>query len=240
MIGWIALAALVALFAWLAWGSARRWRTQQAEARNEDWRSAAEVMGFAYSTSDASHELEAMEIPFLADAETASVAPVLSGPSDGGRVRVFPLERGSRRYAVGVVDLTQVVTAVGLRPTEGTGPEVLVGYEPVDTGVTHIDARYEVRAADAAFARELLQSEVGAWLAGDVPDWSFELSGGHLLAVGPEVPPSELVELVAVLEAFRGRLPWAPGKAEPVRLPSEKEAASGEGGSRRKRRRKKR
>ena len=112
--------------------------------------------------------------------------------------------------------------------------------EPAATGVTHIDARYEVRAADAGFARELLESEVGGWLAGDVPEWSFELSGRHLLAAGPEMPPRELTELVDVLEAFRRRLPWALGEAEPVRLPSEKEESGGNGGSRRKRRHKKR
>lgn len=247
MIGWIALALLVALFAVLATGARRAWVRQRAADEESAWRAVASALEHAYSTADVPHELDRLPLPLLARIDDDVVAPELTGPSEGGIQRLFNASIDGVVATIGVADLARPVPSCSLRPKGAEGPPVGVGWDEIDPGLAHVRSRFEVRGEDATAIGELLGGELGGWLAGEGTDWSIEMAGNHVLLVRPEMPVDRFGEIADALATFRARLPWvieaaaARQKREAARAAAGPESGpAGSGGAKRKRKRRKR
>ena len=214
MIGWLALAALVALFVGLAIGARRAWVRQRDAEVEAAWREVASEIEHAYSTADAPHELDRLPLPLLSRIDTVVVAPELTGPSEGGIQRLFTASIDGQIATVGVADLARPVPACSLRPNGADGPEVGVGWQSLDLGLAHLDSRFDVRGEDKADVETFLATDLGGWLAGEGTDWSIELAGNQVLLTRPELPIEKMPEVAQALEAFRAKLPWAISAAD--------------------------
>jgi hypothetical protein len=239
VIGWLALGLLIGLFVGLAIGARRSWVRQRDADVEAAWREVAIRIGHAYSTADAPHELDRLPLPLLGRIDTEVVAPELTGPSEGGIQRLFIASIDGRPATIGVADLAHPVPDCSLQPTGVVGPEVGVGWGPVDPGLSHVRSRFDVRGADAEAIEAFLAGELGGWMAGEGTEWSVELAGNQVLVGRSEMPIERLGEVAEALDAFRARLPWATSPSTP-----NGEGAgdrNGEsGGTRRKRRRRRR
>ena len=240
MIGWLAVGLLIGLFVGLAIGANRSWRRQREADREAVWREVAAEIGHAYSTADVPHELDLLPLPLLGRIDTDAVAPELTGPSEGGIQRMFIASVDGRSLTIGVADLARPVPDCSLRPSGTDGPDVGVGWEPVDPGLAHVRSRFEVRGTDAAAIEVFLDGEIGGWLAGEGTEWSIELAGNQVLVARTEMPVERLGEVAQALDGFRARLPWATSESAPK---GNRDAGSNGGsgkaqGKRRRRRRK--
>jgi hypothetical protein len=238
----LALGLLVVLFIGLAVGARRSWVAQREAETELAWREVATRTGHAYSSADVPHELEQLPLPLLARIDDEVVAPELTGPSEGGIQRLFTASVDGRPATLGVADLARAAPECSLRPVGADGPDVGVGWDPLDPGLPHIRARFEVRGADTDAVEAFLGGDLGGWLAGEEIEWSIELAGNHVLVVREELPVERLGEVADVLDAFRARLPWAVPVAAPGGGDAEADADSGggDGGRKRKRRRRRR
>ncbi|MEL7207153.1 MAG: hypothetical protein AAGK32_02805 [Actinomycetota bacterium] len=242
MIGWIALLCLLALFSVLAYGAGRAWARHRDAEEQEAWRAVAQAIDHAYSTADVPHELDQLPLPLLQRLDEETVAPELTGPSEGGIQRLFIASVDGDRLTIGVADLARPVPDVSLRPTATDAPPVGHAWAELDPGHAHIRSRFEVRGADADAVEALLGTELGGWLAGEGMDWSIELAGSHVLMARPELEVERFTELATALDEFRARLPWVVA-AEAARAQRAEKAAladNGGGGQRRKRKKRKR
>lgn len=239
MIGWLAVGLLIGLFVGLAIGANRSWRRQREADREAVWREVAAEIGHAYSTADVPHELDRLPLPLLGRIDTDVVAPELTGPSEGGIQRVFIASVDGQSLTIGVADLARPVPDCSLRPSGAEGPDVGIGWEPVDPGLAHVRSRFEVRGTDAAAIAVFLDGEIGGWLAGEGTEWSIELAGNQVLVARSEMPVERLGEVAQALDGFRARLPWAIASAAP-KSTRDGGADGGSGGSQGKRRRRRR
>lgn len=227
MTGWLALLLVVALLVALAVGARRTWVAQRAAERDEAWRTVAAELHHAYSTADAARELDALPLPLLGRIDTEVVAPELTGPSEGGRQRLFTASIDGRPTTIGVADLARPVPSCSLRPSGADGPHVGAGWDDVDLDLAHIRARFEVRGEDADHISAFLEGDLGGWLAGEGTDWAIEMAGHQVLLARDEIPVERFGEVVGALDAFRARLPWAPEETGD----EESTASGGDGGT---------
>ena len=162
---------------------------RQREAdRRLAWRQVAAAIEHAYSTADVPHELDRLPLPLLARIDHDVVAPELTGPSEGGIQRLFNATIDGLSFTVGVADLARPVPSCSLRPTGGDGPTVGEGWSEIDPGLAHVRSRFEVRGTDAAAIGDLLDGDIGGWLAGEGTEWSIEMAGNQVLVARRRCP----------------------------------------------------
>jgi hypothetical protein len=82
-----------------------------------------------------------------------------------------------------------------------------IGIEDVETGDEAFDREFKVRAEDPAAARDLLTTDLRAFLLSLDDRWGFEVRAGWLLTWAKQLPVRELGDLHDVVWRFVAKLP---------------------------------
>lgn len=202
--------------------------------RRRSMQDAAERLGLRFAQDD---PFGLLDLPFslfrFTSASFGEVTNVLAGGWRDLQVRVFDYAYSRTEHHVVRLSCAMVAIPGGwpsltIRPTttlssavgELTGTEI--GFESEAFG-----RAFDVRSEDRRFASALIDARMIEWLLELAPRAGFEIRGPWILAYRAQVQPSELEEVLSVLDGFIDRIPRAARSLYPEALPPRPDRSRG-------------
>ena len=195
----------------------------KSRSRRESVQREATLLGLQRSAEDP-FGLASYPLALFSRVPEPVVRNVLSGPWRGREVRAFDVAFNAalpggraepRALACALapvdVDAPGIVVEPSVFVTFVPAPIGAAGAvdpdPPVDVGDDRFHRTFEVRSADAAFARALLDEPMRSWMEGLGEGWGFELRGRMALAYGPSPTRSDVVASLDTLSGWIGHVP---------------------------------
>lgn len=179
-------------------------------------------MGWSFAADDV-FDHDALPFTVVTDFPAGRAANVLVGETHDLRgvcafdyvVPTPATASGNTRFSCVLTDLSQPMPDMRVLPR--VAAERLADPRGLDTrrvadvqlGESAVDETFLVQAADAAFARLLVDAPMRRWLLDVWPVAGIEISGSLLMTWGPAVSPRRIRDAVSAADALRERIPTA-------------------------------
>jgi len=203
------------LFVGVLWyGSSVVRRADRAERARRA--TGAEILGLRRETSDP-FGLLAYPVQLFERTTEPMIDELVWGTWRGLEVRVFGTSFRAPSLSGDDVRTSFAGAISGLpvgAPAVVVEPQVFVtslerppALERVEVGDPAVDEAWGVWAADATFARSLLDQDVRAWLASLGERWALEVTARIAMVYGPAPERPDVFEVLETLKGFLDRLP---------------------------------